>query len=295
MSLLSGVVLIAVGCDWPELKLWDPKPAPAPAPAPPPLVLDGPAPGANAPVDLVPAARGVGATSAERVRLDVVLTVLRVQVPSGQRAQAEPIWNHLREDVLDAQSALRLRQNGIRAGVGHTHWWDAVKATLDAVEGVHSLALDPMRVPPDYPVALELDTQPREQTLFFVAEDGVLTGETWPQSRNVLRVSYGLDRAHPERVRLLIVPEVRQRLDGWRWVRSESGLLPAPEYNGRAFGAAAIAADLAPGEFLLVAPGEQAELYGLLGGVFLSGVEDGEHYDSYVFLRADMNHVAYRN
>ena len=225
----------------------------------------------------------------------MVLTVLHVQVPRAAREQAQSLWNHLREDALDSATMLRLRRNGLRVGVGHGRWWDAIKTTLDALDGVRSTSPAPVRLPPDYPLALELDQQPREQTLFYMADDGILTGETWPGSRNVLRLNYGINLERPEQVHLTIVPEVRQRLDGFRWIRNEAGLTQMPNYNGRAFSAASFAVDLEPGEFLLVAPGPQADLYGLVGGVFLGSELDGRAYDSYVFLRADVNHVAYRD
>jgi hypothetical protein len=228
-------------------------------------------------------------------RLDVVLTVLCVKIPQRARQQAAPLWNHLSEDVLASDTLARLAQNGLRVGVGHAEWWDAVKSVLDATPGTRSLPLDPVRVPPKYPLALELDRQAREQTLFFVSDDGILTGETWPQSRNVLRVSYELDLAAADRVKVTVVPEVRQRLEGFRWVRSEAGLSQTPDYNGRAYNAAGFQVELTTGEFLLVCPSEQAALFGILGGAFLSAEEDGERYDSYVFLRADVNHVAHRN
>jgi hypothetical protein len=228
-------------------------------------------------------------------RLDVVLTVLHVQVPRTRRTQMEPVWNHLREDVLDNATALRLQSNGVRVGVGREDWWDAVRTTIDAVEGVRTQALDPLRVPANYPLALELDERPREQTLFFVADDGVLSGETWPHSRNVLRVTYELNLAERDHVRLTIVPEVRQRLEGFKWVRSETGVTQMPNYDGRAFAAAAFAVDLEPGEFLTVAPGPRANLFGLVGGALLVRELDGQCYDSYVFLRADVNHVARGN
>lgn len=229
-----------------------------------------------------------------RMRLDVVLTILHVQIPRSARRQAEPLWNHLREDVIASDTALRLRQNGLRVGVGHAQWWDAMKATLDATSDVRSQSLDPVRIPPNYPLALELDEGPREQTLFFMNEDGILTGESWPQSRNALRFSYDLNLQDRECVTLLVVPEVRQYRAGWRWVRSEAGLVQLPKYGGRAFAAASFGVLLEPGEFLLIAPSEQVDLYGILGGALLSREEEGRHYDSYVFLRADVNHVARR-
>ena len=251
------------------------------------------APAPEVPV-LVRAAEPERSSADRRVALDVVLTVLHVQVPGERRAQVGPIWNHLREDVFDSETVVRLRRNGVRVGVGKVQWWDAIQATLDVTEGVRSLALDPVRLPPGFPLALELDQRPREQTLFYVADDGILTGETWPHSRNVLRISHELNRLHPERLRLLVVPEVRQRLDGWRWVRTGSGLAQVPDYHGRTFAAAAFAVDLEPGEFLLVAPNSAADTYGIVGGAFLSNAQDPDKHDSYVFLRADVNHVALR-
>jgi hypothetical protein len=224
-----------------------------------------------------------------------VLKVLHVQVPHRDRNVADVVWDYLREDALDGGTRLRLRQNGVRVGVGNAEWWGAVQQALDGIEGTRSLVTSPVRLPPGYPLSLELDEGPREQHLFFMASDGVLTGESWPQSRNVLRVSYEVNVEHPEHVRLMVVPEVRQHLEGWRWVRNEAGLTREPNVNGRAFGVVGFLADLRPGEFLLVAPGEQAEVYGLVGNAFLSREEQGCRYDSYVFLRADVSHVVQRH
>lgn len=230
-----------------------------------------------------------------RLQLDVVLTVLHVQVPRSARAAAAPLWNHLREDLFDSDTRLRLERNGVRVGIGHSQWWNAVKATIDAIADVRALPLEPVRLPPNYPLALELDAAPREQTLFYAGDDGILTGETWPQSRNVLRLTQELLLDSADRVRLLVVPEVRQRLDGWRWVRTPDGVTREPELRGRAFTAASFVTELEPGEFLVIAPGPLADLYGLLGGAFLMSELDGQRYDSLVFLRADQHHVADRN
>jgi len=294
-------VLIAVtvglcGCSSLPLAPWS-----GTRPTPPAASPGNPAPPARLallqpednPLKLVAAAADNGGTT-RVTRLDVVLTALRVRVPRSQRARAEMLWNHLREDALDNATTLRLRHNGLRVGVGDEQWWEAVRAALDAIPGVNSTPIAPLRVPAEYPLALELDTGPHEQTLFFLADDGVLTGETWPQSRNVLRLSYALDLQRPDRIRLSVVPEVRQRLEGLRWVRNEAGVTQVPNYSGRAFGAAGFAADLEPGRFLLIAPGEQSGVSGLVGNSFLVSEEDGQSYDSYVFLRADVNHVAQR-
>ncbi|MBU0640407.1 MAG: hypothetical protein KKB50_16200 [Planctomycetes bacterium] len=213
------------------------------------------------------------------------LNMLHIQVPRGQRLLAEKVWNHLRENGLDSETQLCLRRNGLRVGIGREQWWDAVKVALDAIEGARINRPDPIQMPPGFPLALELDTGPREQTLFFIDRDGILTGGTWPQSRNVLRVSYSIDPQQTDRVHLIVVPEVRQRLSGWRWIRTEAGLWQVPKHGGRAFPAAGFAVTLDPGEFVLLAPSEKGDLFGIVGGAFLTEERDGQYYDSYVFLR----------
>ena len=253
---------------------------------------------ATAPEMGVPAlVRGAGSERgmSRPLHLDVVVTALHVQIPRASRQQVQPLWNHVREDFLDSATVGRLGMNGVRVGLGLAEWWDAVKATIDATDGVRSIVLDPVRLPPNYPLALELDERPHDQTLFYASDDGILSGETWPQSRNVLRVSYELDLVNPQGVRFAVVPEVRQRLDGLRWVRSDAGVAQIPNANGRAFPAAGFVTDLEPGQFLLVAPGRQADLFGIVGGAFLVSEQDGRPYDSYVFLRADVNYGAHRN
>ena len=225
------------------------------------------------------------------VRSTTVLSVLHVQIPHERRAAAEKVWNHLREDVLDSELALRLRRNGLRVGFGQAQWWDAIKAALDAIEGHRVSYMDAVRLPPGFPLGLELDTEPRDQTLFLVQPDGILSGDTWPQSRNVLLVTCGPDLQQAELVHLLVYPEVRQRLPGWRWVRTEAGLWQTPKQSGRIFHAASFSVVLGPGEFVLLAPSGDAEVFGLIGGAFLISEEDGRRYDSYVFLRPELTHV----
>ncbi len=292
-GLLVVVVFTAVGCEYPLSASQGATLQPTSAAVVP--RDDASALSADNPLKLVVAEAPELTAASSGTQLNVVLTVLKVQVPRAEREHADSLWNHLREDLFDSGTALRLQRNGVRVGVGNAQWWEAVRGTLNAITGIQSISTLPMRLPPNYPLAVELDTAPREQTLFYMAEDGILTGETWPQSRNVLRMSYELDLEHPERIRLMVVPEVRQKLNGWRWVKSVNGLTQLPNYGGRAFGVAGFLVDLEPGEFLLIAPGEQSKVFGLVGNAFLVCEEDGRRYDSYVFLRADVNHVVQGN
>ncbi len=214
----------------------------------------------------------------------VELRVLLVRVPVEQRAAMRSVWNHIREEVVSGELSMRLHENGFRVGIGHEKWWPQIKAAIDEIEGHRATQFDPVRLPPGYPLALELDSEPHDQTLFHVAADGVISGGTWAQSRNVLRISHSSDFRGPGRLLVKIMPEVRQRLEGWRWLRTESGLWQTPNYNGQAFEVVGVSLPLEPDEFILIAPGERAGKFGLIGGAFLRGELDGKSLESYLFL-----------
>lgn len=293
-GLLALIGLGAVGCTATQAV-----PQPAAAEPPPPSSPNRPDTQAD-PLELV-LARPLTLASPPQtpVRratlLEVSVSILRVEVPRDQRPALAALWNHVREDALDLSNRERLQANGLRVGVGLEAEWSAVSNVLDAVDGVRTVVRDPVRLPPRFPLALELDTAAHDQTLFFMASDGVLTGESWPASRNVLRISYDFDQEQPQRLLFLVVPEVRQVRTGWQWTPTPKGLAKQPSYAGRAVAAAAMEVSLAPGEFLVLAPGSEGDVPGMVGRTFLVQ-EDGEGRvsDSLVFLRADVTHVAQR-
>ena len=225
------------------------------------------------------------------VRASYELAILHILIPQTGMADAEKVWNYIREDVFDAETQIRFRENGLRIGVGHAQGWEPIKAVLDAVEGHKVTMATPVRLPIGYPLILELDVEPQQQTLFYVGRDGVLTGNTWPESRNVLRIAYGPDMANPENLLLQAVPEVHRQERNWEWIRSEAGLQPDPKDRMESFNIVGITASLAPGEFLLLTPSENAQVYGLLGGAFLTRISQGEHYNSFIFLRPEARQV----
>ncbi|MFH1748419.1 MAG: hypothetical protein ABIG44_15405 [Planctomycetota bacterium] len=228
-----------------------------------------------------------------KTRIDVLLRVLYVQVPHAQREAVASIWAQLREDVFDSESLLRLERNGIRVGLGRTEHWDTIRATLNNITGQRIHEFPPLRTPPGVPLALELDTQPADHTIFYADRDGVLSGDTWRASQRVLRVTYTLDTRGIDRVFMSVVPEIRQHSEK-EWSRGDEGWTTGPRRSGRAFAQAAFALTLQSNEFVLLAPGSKAELYGLVGGAFLIDELDDQRYDSYVFLRIEVNHVDQR-
>ena len=215
------------------------------------------------------------------------LLVLHVQVPRSETVAMQRVWRYVREGFLPAAQQLSLRRNGLRVGIGHAQGWGPIRDAIDAVEGHIVNISQPVRIPAGFPLALELDTDPSSQTLFFMGPDGVLSGETWADSRDVLRVVYQPDPQVPGAAMLDIRPQVRQKQSGMQLVQTVAGLSQVPRTSARTFDVAGFAATLRDGEFLLIGPSTGDLAYGLIGEVFLSREVQGTRYDSYVVLRPE--------
>lgn len=293
VGILVALALLTpawLGCN--TLSQWFGQPNATPAPAP---ASDGGFDSQNATeIKLAPAKapRGAALPNDDSDRAEIVLRIMLVQIPQTQRSAAEKIWNHLKEDVLDADSMTRIRRNGMRIGVGRLEFWEPIQAALAAIEGTRSNPWEPLRIPPAYVLGLELDTTPHDQTIFCVQDDGILSGGTFTDSRNMLQMSCLLDPRERKRVHLLLVPEVRQQTSEMQWVRTEHGVMEVPKQSGQRFNAAALRVALDPGQFVLVAPSDQSRLFGILGGAMLTEEVQNQRYDSYVFLRPEVVYAA---
>ncbi|MCA9244773.1 MAG: hypothetical protein KDA32_12495, partial [Phycisphaerales bacterium] len=193
------------------------------------------------------------------------LLVVHVQAPVQELPRVEEIWKLFREDIGSADDRLRLETNGIRAGVGRVEWWDDVRNGLEAIEGKQAATIGPLRLPLNFPLGLELDTEPHDQTLFVVGDDGVVRGATWPQSRNLLRVYAQVDPRRPDEMIIRVTPEIRRELEGYDWIRTDVGLQQRKKAESQAFESASFTATLRDGDYLLVAPSAAGTAEGLLG------------------------------
>jgi hypothetical protein len=278
MVALVGLVALVPAC----------QPSAAPGPG---LPASGPTAGD----DLVIGGEAVFPRPAARDQSDIVpvpsttvFHVTLVRVPRDKRALFDKAWNYLRTDVLDSATTLRLQQNGLRVGVGHEQWWEPIRAIIESIDGQLTAQPAPWRLPPRFPLYLELTEAPREHTLFCIGFDGVLSGDTWPNSRCALQLSYVRDPVRPDHVRTTLVPVVRRLQPGRRLMPTETGTWQVPRYDGRVFDAAGMAVSLGPGEFVLVAPHESADVAGMIGDTLLSQVSDGQRYDQYVFVKPEV-------
>lgn len=219
------------------------------------------------------------------------IAAFNVLIPRDAKGEVRGIWRHLREDVIAADLAARLRANGLRVGVGNARWWTAIRTMLERVEGYRVSASAPLRQPVGAPLMLELDAEPRDQTIFQIGADGMLSGNTFPASRNLLRVLYQPDARPSGRIWVSVTPTIRQELGGQRWKRTAEGIVLAPNDQTTAIEAAAWALWLERDEFLVVAPSEAGRVEGLLGEALLSAQVEGKHYSSFLFFRPEVERL----
>ncbi len=214
------------------------------------------------------------------------ISVISVQIPTRSIRSVTKVWDHLREDVIPGDTALRLRDNGLRVGISSLQWWNEVKSIFEAVDGHRALNAGPSVLQRGAPLQLDLDNDARDQTVFYLAPDGILSGHTLPASRNSLRLTWLPDSGSAEGVRVSFTPLVTQD-SGWRWVKTDAGVAQAPGRDEHAYPAGAFTISASPDEFILLAPGENARLFGMLGGVLLRSRIDEVDYSTFIFLRPE--------
>lgn len=233
-------------------------------------------------------AEGLLSAPAAQAPKKMTVSVLHVQIPRDRREDAARIWLMLRENAIDADTLLRLRLNGLRVGLGESRGWSDVTAVIETIDGRLVRSAAPISMPAGLPITLELDDEARDQTLFYVGRDGVLSGSTWLKSKNVFRVICASAITEIDRIRFSAIPEVQQELEGWTWVQTADGWTQAPRKNQHQFEAASVTLHLDPGEFVLLSVSPDADSENLLGSALLTHRVDGLPYDSYIFLRPEL-------
>ncbi len=277
MTRCAVALLAGIGCGAPLRAWWPTAEEPPSVPAP--------ISSAENPFRIPAESQAPAAAPLRAAPRTAELSVIHVKAPSRRAPLLEAVWSHLREDLLGSDAYRHLMSNGIRVGKGHADEWDAIRAIIDGIPDCRVNMGEPVNLPAMFPLDLELDLEPRDQTIFFLDRFGVLSGATWPASRNVLRVAYGFDPQDHQAVQLVVTPQVRQQATGRRWVRTDVGLSQVTTHQGRGYGELAVAVTLRPGEFLVLAPNERAVLSGLIGRAFLREVLADEAFDSMLFIR----------
>lgn len=224
--------------------------------------------------------------SSLNVRPVVVQTInfnfLRVRATAGTFSKSEKLWNPVNEDSLPVDVQLLLRNNGLRVGVAKESSWPQIKAALEA-EKVE-VSQDSQTLQNGIPLSIELNAQPRDQTLFLIRSDGTMPGAAFPQSTNALRIEYWIPPNDPKSVIVELIPEIRlQRPTGQDNLAMALGN-PAVLPPSRPLRELAARMRIGPDEFLVLGPSMVAQQPHLIGAMLLAEEIDGRKMESMCYI-----------
>jgi hypothetical protein len=277
---LSGLALGA-GCGQNLFRRPDTPAASAPAdvtePAVPGVLRD---PGEGGPVD----AEGNPAPTRALMVVQVSFDVLQARVPRGFFSDSGKIWNHLNEEVVPARLSLLLQQNGLRVARGDVNSWPPIKALLDQ-QGQVETSQNQLLMNSGYPLTIELNSLPRDQTLFMLRPDGTLGGASFPQSTNCIRIEYELAPTNASALTVVVTPEVRLPKQPPRLNPDVPGFIDHPiGPPARVLRELGCELEIGPDQFLVVGPSSFVKNPHLVGALFLCDEVEGRRVESVYFI-----------
>jgi hypothetical protein len=176
-----------------------------------------------------------------------------------------------------------LRNNGLRIGVGKHSTWPQIKAALDA-EKVE-ISTNQQTLQNGVPLTVEINTQPRDQTLFLIRSDGTMPGAFFPQSTNALRIEYWIPPSSANTVMMELMPEIRlPRAAGQSNLAVAALQDPSVMYPSRPLRELTVRIAVGPDEFLAVGPSSVAQQNHLAGSLLLVEEVDGRRLESMCFI-----------
>ena len=134
----------------------------------------------------------------------------------------------------------------------------------------------PPSLPDSVSVALQLNNDPLDQTIFFYRSNGTLSGGSFLGATDVFRITWEFNNDNVEQVVVYFTPEVRQDQSGVTFKATPQGVAPVPVYEGRVFKELACRLVVSPGGYIVLGPGADVSHVGLLGREFLVSPIDGD-------------------
>ncbi len=249
-----------------------------------------------APITSDPATRPTDSRSHRRDLLYVYLDLYRLRVPFGAISADPTFWKKVDEDSLNPSQRQVLFRNGIRMGIASVDQWDYFKGLID---------LYPSRTQKStltggdgQGIEIPFKNGVAGQTIFYFDRDGRLHGRSYDSVDDLLAVHFQPSVRAWANVRISLCPilrATRRRLEYTAMNNAQEVQYTTPEtlYD------LGLVADLAPGEFLILAPSPQAIYPTRLGHLFLVEEEPSERYEQLLLIvphvyRAKEQHQARR-
>ena len=236
---LAGCAAPAAGPVEPAARVADVTP-----PTPPPAPAD--------PLDAAPAAQTV-----------YRLFVYDLSVPMGDVSGNAEFWKRLDEQAVDVATVDLLNKNGVRVAVGPTTEFGHLQAYLEDPDA----KLVTINNLEDRTAELVMRPDTPEQTVMYFNPAGDLVGKTRPRAENVLKIGFRRTPRDESSLSISVTPAIRSLRQ--KLVYGTQDLAGEVEWaTEEALYDLNLKADVAVGQFLVIAPGAESDLPSILGRQF---------------------------
>ncbi len=214
--------------------------------------------------------------------VEVAFEVFRAELPVDGVRHSRKIWNHVDELRTDPKLLARLARNGVRLGAVSAEAWPAIRTILEA--GAADVRKDQLLTPSGLPLAVEVGTIQKSESVFSYRANNQLVGKTFTGGKKVVKVDYAF---HPEmggRIDLQLSFEVRRDRGGITWAQTEDGVRQVPARDQHAFADLRTVLALNPGESVIIGPSAETSNEYLVGSRFFTGRRADERYETLYWL-----------
>lgn len=205
-------------------------------------------------------------TAAQHGPYVVQLDIYQLAVPFGALSRNDEFWKRVDETQIEPATYDVLVKNGVRVGIAQNDDWNYFKALIEKYQaaGIRGTATPAQEGKMEIPLKSDVDYQ----DLFYFDDHNVLYGRTFEKCNNVLAIDFKALMGKPGVARVRVCPVIRGLRRHFEVTvlneeREISLVRPEQIIDLQ------LAADIAPGHFLIIGPSRTAKWPTSLGQTFL--------------------------
>ncbi len=212
------------------------------------------------------------------------LVVYKMIIPLGTASDDPAFWKLIDEDSVDVATYNSLYKNGIRVGHGKTADWGKFRVIIDKSSTVCT-PVEWIFPPGNAGLPMVMTPELPNQMLFVLDEHGA-NGRTYDVCQNQFVCSFLWEPHKKQTIRATVCPEVLAKRTRFDYMMSDdpaekSYIQQEQLYDIR------LHADIAPGEFLVIAPSPEAKTPETVGHQFLTLDGPADRFEQILIFVAD--------
>lgn len=223
----------------------------------------------------------------------VKIGIWTFRVPLGQLSKNKALWSCLDEERTALKSKI-LGLNGIRVGVGGKGDLEKVDKILKTMMA-SNYSKSVLQIFNNKSGAIVVGRNMPAQTIFLYSGSKGIAGNDYPPGDNLIRISAAADSSSADKSLLTITPEIRSDKTELQIVR-EHGTARLEEVPLRfPFKVVRFQLKMTNGEFIIIAPGVQANRPTSLGHCFLTSLDNKVEFEQLLVLHPEVVRIEMKN